>query len=78
MADADRAPDDSLSRESEGRLAEITNRYPDRFSPHQIDEIRDRIERSIKLGRSLRKVELSNGDGPDLVVTALPPRTETA
>jgi hypothetical protein len=78
MADSDGTPDDSLTRETDERLAQIHSRFPNRFDEAQIGEIRARIVRSINLGRSLRKAELSNGEGPDLVVTALPPRTETA
>ena len=77
MSDSPTVPDTFTEREIERRLEQLTSRFPDRFSGHQIGEIRGRIERSVNLGRSLRKVELTNGDGPDLVVTALPRRRET-
>ena len=78
MSTNDLASDAFRSAETERRLALLTSRFPDRFSEAQIGEIRARIERSINLGRSLRAVELGNGDGSDLVVTALPPRAEPA
>jgi hypothetical protein len=78
MSATDSAPDEFLLAETERRLAQISARFADHFSEGQIGEIRARIERSINLGRSLRAAELSNGDGPDLIVTAMPPRTESA
>jgi hypothetical protein len=78
MSTTDQAPDPTLEAESKRRLGELTSRFPDRFSEEQIGEIRGRIERSVNLGRSLRQAELGNGDGPDLIVTALPPHKETA
>lgn len=68
------APDESLARETEQRLALIASRFPNRFDEAQLGQIRERIKRTIKLGRSLRKATLSNGDGPDLMVTAFPQR----
>jgi hypothetical protein len=77
MSTTDHAPDPALAAETERRLELLTARFPDRFSERQVGEIRTRIERSIGLGRSLRTAELRNGDGPDLTVTALPPRQGT-
>ena len=50
--------------EVDRRLATITSRFPDRFSPAQVDEIRKRVERSIALGNTLRNVHLPNSTGP--------------
>ena len=77
MSTTDPEPDPTLAAETERRLGQLTSRFPDRFSEHQIGEVRARIERSVNLGRLLRAAELGNGDGPDLIVTALPPRKET-
>jgi hypothetical protein len=72
MNGADEAADASLSRETEQRLEVITSRFLDRFDDTQIEQIRARVERSLRLGRSLRATTLANGDGPDLVIAALP------
>ena len=76
MNTSDDSADALLSRETEQRLALVTSRFADRFDVAQIEQIRTRIERSIKLGRSLRATTLGNGDGPDLAVTALPPTSD--
>ena len=52
MTEPDQPSQDAA--EVERRLATITNRFPDRFSPAQIEEIRARVERSIALGNTLR------------------------
>jgi hypothetical protein len=76
MPNSDAISTESTEQEMERRMALLTSRFPERFSEAQIGEIRARIERSVTLGRSLRAVELGNGVGPELVVTALPPRAE--
>jgi hypothetical protein len=73
MNTPDEAEDASLSMETEQRQALITSRFPGRFSEEQNEEIRSRIQRSIRLGQSLRTTTLANGEGPDLNVTVLPP-----
>ena len=73
MTEPDAGPDESLERETERRLALLTARYPERFDGAQIEQIRKRVERSVRLGRSLRTVALANGDSPELIVTTLPP-----
>jgi hypothetical protein len=78
MSTTDPEPDSTLAAETERRLGLITSRFPNRFSEAQIGEVRARIERSVNLGRSLRAAELGSGDGPDLILTALPPRAESA
>jgi hypothetical protein len=49
----------------ERRLAAITNRFPDRFTDEQVDQIRRRIARSVTLGANLARVDLPNGIGPN-------------
>ena len=75
MNATDEAADASLSREAEQRLGLITSRYPDRFDQAQTEHIRTRLERSIRLGRSLRTTTLANHDGPELITATLPPGT---
>jgi hypothetical protein len=67
-------PEDSLASETEQRLALILARFPGRFEAAQIEQIRKRVDRSIRLGQSVRRVELSNGNGPDLIVATLHPQ----
>lgn len=76
MSVTDLSKDASLDTETQQRLALITSRFPDRFDDALLAQIRSRTERSIKLGQSLRATTLANGVGPDLVVTAPPPRSE--
>jgi hypothetical protein len=51
------------SPEIERRLAAIVERFPERFSSEQIDEIRDRISKSIAFGTTLAGQHLANGIG---------------
>jgi hypothetical protein len=50
--------------EIQRRLDAIVGRFPDRFSPDQIEQIRDRVARSIGFGARLRQTQLANGTGP--------------
>lgn len=61
MTEPDQPSQDSA--EVERRLAAITNQFPDRFSPAQIEEIRARVERSVALGTTLRGIHLPNATG---------------
>lgn len=51
--------------EIERRLAAIRERFPDRFSPEQIEEIRNRVARSVALGVSLSGRLFPNATGPN-------------
>jgi hypothetical protein len=50
--------------EIDRRIEAMRARFPDRFTPAQIDQIRERIARSIGLAATLRQTELENGLGP--------------
>ena len=53
------------SDEVEHRLTAIDSRFPDRFSPEQVEEIRNRVRKSIEHGVKLTGQHLANGIGPD-------------
>ena len=50
--------------EVERRLSAIARRFPERFSPEQADEIRERVIKSIDLGSKLSAQVLENGVSP--------------
>jgi hypothetical protein len=56
---------DELSDSVERRLTAIDRRFPDRFSAEQVEEIRDRVRKSIEHGVKLTEQYLANGVGPD-------------
>jgi hypothetical protein len=56
---------DELSDEVERRLTAIGNRFPNRFSPEQVEEIRNRVRKSVEQGVKLTEQHLANGVGPD-------------
>jgi len=53
----------------EGRLAELIARYGARWNETELELIRTRIDRSIKIGDALRAVPMTNGDEPGNVFT---------
>ena len=61
---AEPKPNDTAP-EMEGRLATILARFPDRFSPEQVNEIRERLIKSIDFGATLSGQHLANGIGPN-------------
>lgn len=52
---------------AEARLAEIVARFGHTLSPEQIDQVRTRIERTLKLASDLRRTPLTNADEPEIV-----------
>ena len=58
--------------ESQRRLDAITQRFPDRFSDEQIEQIRARVTRSIALGQTLASHRLPNGIDPHFYPRPIP------
>ncbi len=51
----------------DARLADLTSRFPDRFSDAQRAQVRARIARTVSLGESMRRTTLTNADEPEIV-----------
>jgi hypothetical protein len=51
----------------DARLADLTARFPDRFSDAQRAQVRARIARTVTLGESIRRTPLTNADEPEIV-----------
>jgi hypothetical protein len=51
----------------DARLADLTARFPDRFSDAQRAQVRARIARTVTLGESMRRTPLTNADEPEIV-----------
>ena len=49
------------------RLAEIDARFGARVTPEQREQVRGRIERSLKRAAELRTAPLTNADEPEIV-----------
>ena len=60
-----------IASEVDRRLATILTRFPDRFSPAQIAEIRERLTKSISFGVTLSGQHLANGIGPSFEPRAM-------
>ena len=63
--DLDEPKSNGPAPEVDRRLSTILTRFPDRFSPGQIDEIRERLTKSIGFGATLAGQHLANGIGPN-------------
>lgn len=56
-------------------LAEaIRAQYGSRLDPGDLATITQQIETSLERSEQVRKIDLANGDEPDLVFSAVPPR----
>jgi hypothetical protein len=51
------------------RLAEIDARFGGALTPEQREQVRGRIERTLKLGAAMRTAPLTNADEPEIVFT---------
>lgn len=51
----------------DARLAEVVARFGDDLTVDQREQVRTRIERTLKLAATLRKTSLSNADEPEIV-----------
>ena len=49
------------------RLAEIEARFGGALTPEQREQVRGRIERTLKLGSAMRTTPLTNADEPEIV-----------
>jgi hypothetical protein len=51
----------------DARLIELIARFGDRFDDDQRAQVRSRIDRTVSLADSLRKLPLTNADEPEIV-----------
>jgi hypothetical protein len=51
----------------EARLAEVVARFGSDLSPEQVEQVRGRIERTLKLSAAMRGTALTNADEPEIV-----------
>lgn len=59
--------DDNAAPIVEARLAEVVARFGRDLSPEQREQIRGRIERTLKLSAAMRGTALTNADEPEIV-----------
>jgi hypothetical protein len=59
--------DPRMTDEIERRLASLRNRFPDRFSEAQWEEIREDLEQLVQAAATLRRRALANADEPDFI-----------
>ena len=65
--DASPAEDPRHTPIIDARLADLTARFPDRFSEGQRTQVRARIARTVTLGEAIRRTPLTNADEPEIV-----------
>jgi hypothetical protein len=58
------APGSDVADEVERLFALVRERYGDRLTPAQLDEVRKGVEGVVLAARALRAVRLENGDEP--------------
>ena len=59
---------DSVPADVEARLAMIEQRIAHPLTEAQVDQVRNRIARSIALGVTLRRYPLTNADEPEIAL----------
>uniref|UniRef100_A0A831TGR8 Uncharacterized protein n=1 Tax=Thermorudis peleae TaxID=1382356 RepID=A0A831TGR8_9BACT len=59
--------DPQMTGEIERRLASLRNRFPDRFTEPQWEEIREDLEQLVQAAATLRQRALDNADEPDFI-----------
>jgi hypothetical protein len=55
---------DEKSRETEARLRIIADRYGDRLTPEELEEVRKALEANLEAAHALRSIRLENWDEP--------------
>lgn len=56
--------------EAEVLFALVRQRYGDRLTPEQLDDLRKGVEAAVETARAVRAVRLDNGDGLSLPAPA--------
>lgn len=59
--------DFQMTDEIERRLASLRNRFPNRFSEAQWEEIHEDLEQLVQAAATLRRRALGNADEPDFI-----------
>lgn len=57
----------------QARLDQVLARYPGRFSPAELEQLRVQIAQLVEAGEQLRAVRLANGDEPAPVLRVVRP-----
>jgi hypothetical protein len=55
---------DEKSRELEARLRVVADRYGDRLTPEELEEVRKALETNLDAANALRSIRLGNWDEP--------------
>ena len=55
---------DEKSREVEARFSVVADRYGDRLTPEELEEVRKAIEANLDAAYALRSIKLENWDEP--------------
>jgi hypothetical protein len=55
---------DEKSRELEARLRVVVDRYGDRLTPEELEEVRKALEANLDAANALRSIRLGNWDEP--------------
>jgi hypothetical protein len=55
---------DERSREVEARLRVVADRYGDRLTPEELEEVRKALEANLDAANALRSIRLGNWDEP--------------
>jgi len=55
---------DEKSRELEARLRVVVDRYGDRLTPEELEEVRKTLETNLDTANALRSIRLGNWDEP--------------
>jgi len=55
---------DEKSREFEARLKVVIDRYGDRLTPEELEEVRKALEANLDTANALRSISLGNWDEP--------------
>ena len=55
---------DEKSREFEARLKVVIDRYGDRLTPEELEEVRKALEANLDTANALRSIRLENWDEP--------------
>jgi len=55
---------DEKSRELEARLRVVIDRYGDRLTPEELEEVRKALEANLDAAHALRSIRLENWDEP--------------
>jgi len=53
-----------MDSEAETMFSLVKERYGDRISPDELEEVRKAVERIVESSQDLRELELGNGDEP--------------